>query len=41
VNNIPWVTMLPVEALNVYDVLRSRQLVMTRAAVNALQREGA
>ncbi|MBI5196995.1 MAG: 50S ribosomal protein L4 [Nitrospirae bacterium] len=40
VNNIPWVTVLPVEALNVYDVLRCRQLVMTRDAVHAFQGEG-
>ncbi|MBX2801422.1 MAG: 50S ribosomal protein L4 [Myxococcales bacterium] len=34
--NIPSVTVLPPEGLNVYDVLRRRNLVMTRAAVEAV-----
>ena len=37
VDNISWVKLLPVEALNVYDILRCQKLVMTREAVNALQ----
>jgi large subunit ribosomal protein L4 len=31
--NIPGVTVLPVEGLNVYDILRHRNLGMTQAAV--------
>lgn len=34
--NLPTVTMLPPEGLNVYDVLRRRNLVITRAAVDAV-----
>jgi large subunit ribosomal protein L4 len=37
VKNIPWVSLLPVEGLNVYDILRREQLVMTRRAVDSLQ----
>jgi large subunit ribosomal protein L4 len=34
--NVPTVTMLPPEGLNVYDVLRRRNIVLTRAAVDAV-----
>jgi len=34
--NLPTVTLLPPEGLNVYDVLRRRNLVLTRAAVDAV-----
>jgi large subunit ribosomal protein L4 len=34
--NLPTVTMLPPEGLNVYDVLRRRNIVLTRAAVDAV-----
>jgi large subunit ribosomal protein L4 len=34
--NLPTVTLLPPEGLNVYDVLRRRSLVLTRAAVDAV-----
>ena len=34
--NLPNVTVLPSEGLNVYDVLNHRNLVMTRAAVEAV-----
>ncbi|MCB1549533.1 MAG: 50S ribosomal protein L4 [Hyphomicrobiaceae bacterium] len=35
--NIPHIDLLPVEGINVYDVLRCRKLVLTRAAVEALE----
>jgi len=35
--NIPNIDLLPVQGINVYDVLRRRKLVLTRAAVNALE----
>ena len=35
--NIPRVTVLPVEGLNVYDILRHRNLALTRAAVELIQ----
>lgn len=36
--NLPRVQVLPVEGLNVYDVLRHRKLLMTRSAVAAIER---
>lgn len=35
--NIPGVDVLPSQGANVYDILRRRQLVLTKAAVDALQ----
>ena len=35
--NIPNIDMLPVVGINVYDVMRRRKLVLTRAAVEALE----
>jgi large subunit ribosomal protein L4 len=35
--NIPHVDVLPVQGINVYDILRREKLVLTRAAVNALE----
>ena len=35
--NIPNVDVLPVQGINVYDILRREKLVLTRAAVNALE----
>ncbi|MEQ8348335.1 MAG: 50S ribosomal protein L4 [Sneathiellaceae bacterium] len=35
--NIPGIDVLPSQGANVYDILRRRQLVLTRAAVDALQ----
>lgn len=37
IGNLPWVLMIPVEQLNVYDVLLCKHLVMTQAAVTSLQ----
>lgn len=34
--NIPHIDVLPVQGINVYDVLRCRKLVLTRAAIAAL-----
>ena len=34
--NIPYIDLLPVEGINVYDILRCRKLVLTRAAVAEL-----
>lgn len=34
--NIPNIDVLPVQGINVYDILRRRKLVLTRAAVDAL-----
>jgi large subunit ribosomal protein L4 len=34
--NIPGIDLLPVEGINVYDILRRKKLVLTRAAVDAL-----
>jgi large subunit ribosomal protein L4 len=34
---IPDIDVLPVQGINVYDILRRRQLVLTRAAVEALE----
>jgi large subunit ribosomal protein L4 len=35
--NIPNVDVLPVQGINVYDILRRRKLVLTKAAVEALE----
>ena len=35
--NIPEVDVLPVQGINVYDILRRDKLVLTRAAVQALE----
>jgi large subunit ribosomal protein L4 len=35
--NIPDIDVLPVQGINVYDILRRRKLVLTRAAVAALE----
>ena len=35
--NIPHIDVLPVQGINVYDILRARKLVLTRAALNALE----
>jgi len=35
--NIPHIDVLPVQGINVYDVLRCRKLVLTRAALTALE----
>ena len=35
--NIPNIDVLPVQGINVYDILRRRTLVLTKAAVDALE----
>ena len=35
--NIPKIDVLPIEGLNVYDILRREKLVLTRSAVDALE----
>jgi large subunit ribosomal protein L4 len=35
--NIPMIDVLPVEGVNVYDIVRREKLVLTRAAVDALE----
>ena len=35
--NIPEIDVLPVQGINVYDILRRQKLVLTRAAVDALE----
>jgi large subunit ribosomal protein L4 len=35
--NIPMIDVLPVEGVNVYDIIRREKLVLTRAAVDALE----
>jgi large subunit ribosomal protein L4 len=35
--NIPGVDVLPIQGINVYDILRRRKLVLTKAAVEALE----
>jgi len=35
--NIPNIDVLPVQGINVYDILRRRKLVLTKAALNALE----
>jgi large subunit ribosomal protein L4 len=37
VRNLPWVGLVRAEGLNVYDVLRHRRLLATRAALDAIQ----
>lgn len=36
-SNIPMIDLLPVQGINVYDILRREKLVLTRAAVEALE----
>ncbi len=35
--NIPQIDVLPVQGINVYDILRRKKLVLTRAAIDALE----
>jgi large subunit ribosomal protein L4 len=35
--NIPNIDVLPVQGINVYDIMRRRQLVLTKAAIDALE----
>ena len=35
--NIPNIDVLPVQGINVYDILRRKSLVLTKAAVEALE----
>ena len=35
--NIPNIDVLPVQGINVYDILRREKLVLTKAAVDALE----
>jgi large subunit ribosomal protein L4 len=35
--NIPNIDVLPVQGINVYDILRRRTLVLTKAALDALE----
>ncbi len=35
--NIPNIDVLPVQGINVYDILRRKKLVLTKAAVDALE----
>ena len=35
--NIPMIDVLPIQGINVYDILRREKLVLTRAAVDALE----
>jgi large subunit ribosomal protein L4 len=35
--NIPNIDVLPIQGINVYDILRSKKLVLTKAAVEALE----
>jgi large subunit ribosomal protein L4 len=35
--NIPDIDVLPIQGINVYDILRREKLVLTRAAVEALE----
>jgi large subunit ribosomal protein L4 len=35
--NIPQVDVLPVQGINVYDIIRREKLVLTRAAIDALE----
>ncbi len=35
--NIPNIDVLPVQGINVYDILRRNKLVLTKAAVEALE----
>jgi large subunit ribosomal protein L4 len=36
-SNIPLIDVLPIQGINVYDILRRRNLVLTKAAVEALE----
>jgi large subunit ribosomal protein L4 len=36
-SNIPNIDVLPVQGINVYDIIRREKLVLTRAAVDALE----
>jgi large subunit ribosomal protein L4 len=35
--NIPYIDVLPIEGINVYDILRREKLVLTKAAIDALE----
>jgi len=35
--NIPHIDVLPVQGINVYDILRRQKLVLTKAALDALE----
>ena len=35
--NIPHIDVLPIQGINVYDILRREKLVLTKAAVAALE----
>jgi large subunit ribosomal protein L4 len=35
--NIPQIDVLPIEGINVYDIIRREKLVLTKAAVDALE----
>jgi large subunit ribosomal protein L4 len=35
--NVPNIDVLPIQGINVYDILRCKQLVLTKAAVDALE----
>jgi len=35
--NVPHIDVLPVQGINVYDILRREKLVLTKAAVEALE----
>jgi large subunit ribosomal protein L4 len=35
--NIPNIDVLPIQGINVYDILRRKNLVLTKAAVEALE----
>jgi large subunit ribosomal protein L4 len=35
--NLPEVDVLPVQGINVYDILRHEKLVLTKAAIEALE----
>jgi large subunit ribosomal protein L4 len=35
--NVPQIDILPVQGINVYDILRREKLVLTKAAVEALE----
>jgi large subunit ribosomal protein L4 len=37
VRNIPGIDVLPIQGINVYDILRRNKLVLTRAALDALE----
>ena len=35
--NIPHIDVLPIQGINVYDILRRQKLVLTKAALDALE----